>query len=391
MDSQGFYAGGVSVSFPEAAVIFEDGYANRPGEFVPRQSTRTTLSCVAHGGPNGGTAAFSISGDDKLVRVMGRSLPVTVTVPPEQRVAFEIVYEGKEPSGNENDIKVHGEFEENNAEEGSGPLVSDAELTAVKVELETKFPAYENNCKQRHIYGVGETVFQHCYPEVESGRWTVSIDGRAATRLQNGQTGFSASATAGIGAATFSMSQVSYTIGFRVLEPYVEVRNARANQSDVSPVIGEAGHLLLFLDQYVGPYYVSFREIYMMEIPDESNNCPHSGYFSDSSTGWWSHTSQAGAGDWNPVGENGYWGTDKAGYRSSYGSPWSEGEKVWDIPIGWGFGGRTVAGSITPLPTKQKFEIHANGTFKITKHDHSAERNVLGMIWVDGSLVAWPW
>ena len=94
----GPYAGGASVSFSDAAVIFEDGYANMPGEFVPRQSTRTTLSCVAHGGSKGGTATFSISGDDKLIRVFGRSLPVTVSVPPEQKVAFEIVYEGKEPS-----------------------------------------------------------------------------------------------------------------------------------------------------------------------------------------------------------------------------------------------------------------------------------------------------
>ena len=103
----GPYAGGASVSFSEAAVIFEDGYANMPGEFVPRRSTRTTLSCVAHGGPNGGTATFSISGDDKLVRVSGRSLPVTVTVPPEQKVAFEIVYEGKEPSGSERSCRSH--------------------------------------------------------------------------------------------------------------------------------------------------------------------------------------------------------------------------------------------------------------------------------------------
>ena len=129
----------------------------------------------------------------------------------------------------------------------------------------------------------------------------------------------------------------------------------------------------------------------MMEIPDESNSCSHSGYFNDPSTGCWSHTSGSGAGNWNPVGIDGYWGYDKAGHADAYDKPWSEGEKEWDIPIGWGFGGQTVVGAINPNPTTQKFVMHSNGTFKIKKHGHSAERNTFGLIWVDGRMVWWPW
>ena len=377
---------GVSVSFSKSAVIFEDEYTNMPGQVVQWQSTTTKLTLEAHGGMKGGTATFTFTNKEKLI---GPDIPTSITVPAGHCKTYEFTYRGNLPSGSEEDITVHGEFQENNPEAGSQPLTSDAELTSVKVKFETKYAALENACKQRHVYGVAETVYLHSDPEIATGSWSVTIDGQPAMLLQSGQTGFCASWTAGSGSATYSVLGTSYTAGFTVLEPHVEVRNPRANQSDVSPVIGESGHLLLFQDQYVAPYYVSFREIYMMEIPDEGNNCPHSGYFNDPATGWWSHTSQSGAGNWNSVGVDGYWGYDKAGHAAAYGSPWTEGEKEWDIPVGWGFGGQSVVGTISPNPTTQKFEIHADGSFKITKYGHSAERNTLGFIWVDGSLFWW--
>ena len=97
-EDDGPHAAGASVTFSAAAVIFESAYTNMPGEVVARRSTRTTLTCVAHGGETGGTASFSIVNGDRLVTCAEGSLPVTRFVPPRQKLELEIEYEGMLPS-----------------------------------------------------------------------------------------------------------------------------------------------------------------------------------------------------------------------------------------------------------------------------------------------------
>jgi hypothetical protein len=182
---------------------------------------------------------------------------------------------------------------------------------------------------------------------------------------------------------------VKHIFDYVVMEPQIEVRNPRVNAvlSDVNPVIGEAGHLLLYLDLYVKPFYVSFEELEICESPDDSQSCPHYGYFDDRTKGGnWSHTAADGAGAWNIVQSSGYYATDKAGRRSKYEEPWTYGWKEWDIPMEWGICG-LAKGRFKINPTTQKFVLYNDGTFEIIKFGHKAVRDVGGLIWRNGDPV----
>lgn len=191
------------------------------------------------------------------------------------------------------------------------------------------------------------------------------------------------------GSISVTAYRTSYTFVSSVLEPVIEVRDPRVNaeSSEVNPVIGESGHLLLYLDLYVVPAYVSFQGVQIREIPDESQSCPHQGYYDDRSKGGnWSHTANDGAGGWHTVLSSGYVMTDKAGRRTSYDTPWSAGWKEWAVPMEWGEGG-AISVLFSPNPTTQRFELQSDGHFTVRKHGHYAERNVLGLKWCDGELV----
>jgi hypothetical protein len=191
------------------------------------------------------------------------------------------------------------------------------------------------------------------------------------------------------GDITASIAGVKHIFDYVVMEPQIEVRNPRVNAvlSDVNPVIGEAGHLLLYLDLYVKPFYVSFEELEICESPDDSQSGPHYGYFDDRTKGGnWSHTAADGAGAWNIVQSSGYYATDKAGRRSKYEEPWTYGWKEWDIPMEWGICG-LAKGRFKINPTTQKFVLYNDGTFEIIKFGHKAVRDVGGLIWRNGDPV----
>ena len=373
----GPYAGSAAVSFSDAAVIFEDGYVNMPGEFVPRQSTRTTLSCVAHGGSKGGTATFSISGDDKLIRVSGRSLPVTVTVPPEQKVAFEIVYEGKEPSERERDIVATATF----TEEDNPPSSSDAFLTAVKVELTPVDVARDNRSAiHRHVLGVHEWVnFEHFPSSVNA---TLEIVGVQEDLVNVNCDKFYCPWTGGTYWLKARALGACKEIDIDVYEPEVVCRNV--GWVDIG-VVDQAGLLDMRLALYVEPSFVSFKDLYMEEIPDDEV-CPHGGYFNEgdsSRTGAMSHSLSARAGQWEAVKIDASWTADRACRATAYPRPWSTGWKEWRIPVGWGDYTRTVKGRIFPDPTTQLFTIEADGTSAISKYGHTIRRTTDNNVWLD--------
>ena len=380
---------GVAIDFDKSAIIYEDAYTNKPGVVVHSTCSNAVLRCSVAGGTYGGTLSVTLNGaaQQKLRKVWGDELPNNLAIAPGAVRFFVTEYEILEPSGTMNDICATAEFLEDFRNVTHS---DDASMTAVKVELETKYPAFANPDKHRHLYGVAETVYCHSFPSSSDGSWSVQINGVSAYRPQGPDSAFCASWTNGVGTVEYTFGNVSYRTGIRVLDPYVEVRNPRVNETNFVFAVGESGHLLLYLDQYVAPYYVSFREIYMMEIPDESDNCPHSGYYTNRLTGAWSHSSSQGAGNWCTVDVSGYWGVDRAGTSDAYPEPWAEGVKSWDIPVGWGFGGNDVVGRVSD-PTKQIFTIHEDGRFRIEKYNHWAERNIYGLIWLDGTLVLWPW
>ena len=382
----GPYAGGASATFSKDAVIFEDGYWNTPTNWVGRHSTTTELHCVAHGGPYGGHVRFDVSGAEKINSLSGPSLPFDRDVSAGKRVEFSIIYEGASPSASANDIAATATFTEN--VDGGEPEATTNTLTSVKVELVAKTTAPRNTDNHRHTYGVAEEISYNSFPASIDVAWTFPSDfinrGDGVVMCPwSIQTGTEATYI-----ATVTVAGEVYRTSTRVLEPVIAVTNVRVNvySTDVSPVFGESGHLLLYQDLYATPLYVSFKDVQFREVPDESQSCPHSGYYDDRIKGGnWSHTASDGAGTWHTTLSSGYVMSDKAGRRTSYSAPWMTGTKVWAIPMEWGAGG-VVEIPFNPNPTTQEFHLQSNGTFKIRKFGHEAERSIYGLIWIDGEL-----
>ena len=385
-DDDGPYDAGASATFSKSAVIFEDGYWNTPTNWVERQSTQTELHCVAHGGPNGGHVRFEIAGENKLERVSGHLLPVEQDVLPGKKLDFTIVYKGLLPSACAEDIVVTTTFTEN--AEGAEPGSSQEKLTSVKVVLTTKYSAPQNTDNHRHTYGIAEEIQYISEPSLLGVTWSFPSDFisrgdgmiMCPWSLQNGSNGSYI--------LTVNAAGEAYETALSVVTPIIAVSNVRVNvySADVSPVFGEAGHLLLYQDLYATPLYVSFKDVQFREIPDESQSSPHHGYYDDRAKGGnWSHTESDGAGTWYTTLSSGYVMSDKAGRKTSYSTPWMAGSKQWAIPMAWGEGG-VVEIPFVPNPTTQEFYLQSNGTFKIRKFGHEAERNVYGLVWKDGEL-----
>ena len=385
-EDDGPYAAGAFATFSKSAVIFEDGYWNTPTNWIERQSTQIELHCVAHGGPNGGHVRFEIAGESKLERIIGHILPVEQDVSPGKKLDFIIVYKGRLPSAGVDDIIVTTTFTENIA--GATPASSQAKLTSVKVELTTKYTAPQNTDNHRHTYGIAEEIQYAGYPSSLGVTWSFSSDFisrgdgmiMCPWSLQNGSNGSRV--------LTVSTMGATYETALSVVTPVIAVSNVRVNvySTDVSPVLGEAGHLLLYQDLYATPLYVSFKDVQFREVPDESQSGSHEGYYDDRTKGGnWSHTASDGAGTWYTTLSSGYVMSDKAGRRTSYSTPWTSGSKQWAIPMAWGEGG-VVEIPFVPNPTTQEFFLQSNGTFKIRKFGHEAERNIYGLIWKDGEL-----
>ena len=123
-DDDGPYVGGASAEFSKNAVIFEDGYWNKPGEWIGRHSTTTELHCVAHGGPNGGHVRFDIFGAEKLNSLSGSLLPVERDVSAGKRIEFTVIYEGAAPSAAADDVVATATFTENAPRRARQPMTS---------------------------------------------------------------------------------------------------------------------------------------------------------------------------------------------------------------------------------------------------------------------------
>ena len=379
-EDDGPYAAGASVEFSESVVIFEDAYTNMPGEVVARQSTQTTLTCIAHGGETGGTATFSIENGNKLIACSGGSLPVTRFVPPLQKVEFEIVYEGKLPSGSEEDIVAKADF----TERGTGTRHSTQRdwLTSVKVELEAVDEAQDNPCMNRHMYGVHEWVKYRHYPTDVNVELTIV---GAEQDLVSSSDRFFCPWTGGTYWLHFQALGETYETDIDVYEPEVVCREVWWNQIGVS---GQSGLLDMRLALYIEPTFVSFKDLNMEEIPDDEA-CPHSGYFSTgdvAKTGALSHTRAARAGIWSAVRLDTSWVVDKASRETPYPQPWSDGMKEWRIPVGWGDYNGNVKGQVLPNPTTQLFTIDSSGTATIRKYNHEIRRATNNDVWLDGVL-----
>jgi hypothetical protein len=403
-EDDGPYAAGASVSFSESVVIFEDAYTNMPGEVVARQSTQTTLTCVAHGGETGGTATFSIENGDKLIACSGGSLPVTRFVPPQQKIEFEIIYEGQLPSGSEEDIIAKADFTERVT--GTRHSTVEDEMTSVKVELEAVYIAPTNHNQSRHVYGVGEDVVFTVKPpladiELEAVKgdendiqtYHDTFHGMLKTNGGSARTYTCPIASCYSPNITVSWNDVVYRPTMLVVEPERIITTSASSSGWF--LAGQVGSGCLTTVNYIGPMYVSFQGVKVAEI-ECTNAVPPIGWFGTTNyTGRLFHDYDAGAADLHQIQSGNYWTTDNAGSDRVYNN-WFPGSLVWRIPIGWVR--RMPEGSDRDLAFepdrermwdrtsrplliggsedayRQVFEIDADGTASVQKFGYKLER-----------------
>ena len=382
-DDDGPYAAGAAAEFSKSAVIFEDGYWNTPSNWVERQSTQTELSCVAHGGPNGGHVRFEIAGAEKLERVSGHVLPVEQDVSPGKKIDFAVVYEGLSDSGTADDIVVTTTFTENAP--GATQEVSTAKLTSIKITMQTHMTAPQNPDRHRHVYGVCEKVALLHDPSSIALAWTCLRGTNAfTTSVGDGIRSYVCPVTNQVSDNLHAeYGNVTYIPQISVVEPSgFECRN-EVWYVDKNRPPGEVGGVEMQMRLYVLPLHVSFCEIYIVEIPCYTGF--HDGFFAreDQQEGWY-HTVGQGAGEWGQPSISGYWMTDKAGSVAVL-TNWFAGVKIWDIPIGWNSQiASPVAKEINPDCYKQRFEIFTNGSFRIDKHANWVLRTIDDHIFLNG-------
>ena len=373
-------AASISVNFGKDAVIFEDAYENKPGEWMSRRSTATALTIHANGGPNGGLLTVFGTNLGKLQKNSGPAFPIqSVEVPANESITYEMNYVGLAASETTNDVAVTATISENLTGEN---ITSSSTVTVVRVELEACKAAPSNSDLHRHVFGVLED-FHYCqYPANAAASWRFFEGEEERFPFSSGYVILPPTTNqTSEGHCEFHVTcgTASYTNAFLMVLPQIEARNPRCNEN-LWPVMGEAGWLLLHLDLYVGPPYVSFYGVDFQEIPDESGNCPHEGYYNDiSKGGWLSHCKDAGAGVWHRVlTTNGYLCSDMAGRAGRYEVPWSNGWKEWPIPVGWGVVEKLRAQFDAP-PTTQKFTLTSDGTFTIRKYGFEATRSIINI------------
>ena len=381
---------GVSVSFSERAIIFEDSYANTTNDIVPWNSTATELTCTINGGPNGGYVQIDSSGDDNLIQYTGYSLPYSRTLAPNERIEFTNRYKATVESSSEDDIEVTATFVEN---ETGWVDESEAKATAVRVEVEAV--SDEPECKYRHVYGVGERVYCKSFPENVQVQWSSSISGA----IQNvfGVTLLECPFVAAPVGLTASCNGCVYGVSMTLREPEaIHCSNAIARDLGLSE--DHAGGVGLDLELYIEPTTVSFYNLAVQEIPAEGS---HEGYFNNLAfTNIWNHSKARRAGVWKAVSPNNFYMTDEAHlgdemprikdggsltYEMGYG--WSGGRITWPIPMGW----QSRDACETDLPElkrmansyQQVFRMTAEGTASVEKHGYKASRGTNDVVWLE--------
>ena len=372
----------VEISFDRAAVIFEDGYANTPDDWVDRRSSSATLTIKAYGGPRGATLSVSGTNLSRLEHVGGDSLPSRpVSVPSGRDVTYRVVYAGCEASGSESDIRVNASIS------GGTSQAKSASITSIRLELTPDTVAPDNPSPHRHVFGVHELVACPISPRVSGIRWEMSdCEEDNYDPFNVAGTAFWCPWKGGDYTLYAKWQDATFETPLSVVEPVVVCQSAEWDGVEGSE--GVAGQVALVTHLYVVPRHVSFEDLQMQEVPDEDKEQTngHDGYFNDQTKGGaWSHTVAAGAGRWIPVHTNGYWCSDRAG-ANVYQEPWTNGWKEWRIPVGWGQPGIWNKNVTPDPPTIQRFTITTNGTVTVRKYGHEIKRATNNKVWLDGIL-----
>ena len=386
----------VDITFSAPALIFEDRYEASPDNWVEKRSTTNVLTVSAYGGENGGTLILTTQNLGCLRRIGGGavSLPAEIVLGPYMSYRATFRCEGAENGGTPG---VWGII--------SGPDGTDssyAQTSVVRVEIQRQRVAPNNNCLHRHEYGIGEQMLfiqRPSSPELTISAPDTTIRGVATRTIEWGILDIEHS-------LLFSLPGVEYV-------PLVTIRRPTGIEGfDVQThtngfAVGSAGGIQLVQRYKVLPLTVDFSALEIEEVPCD-DEIPPTGYFSYTSPDdfYRSHTSDAGAGEWLPVGSGNYAGEiynarDLAGSgtvlprrmpdgtettNTAYG--WLGGSLVWKVPFGW----RKQFDRSTTEPVgrfaegeRQIMSITADGDFSVQKLGHEAIRRIDGTITLDGN------
>ena len=397
-ETQGPMAASVSASFSKSAVIFENAYENQPGQWTPKNSTRTRLNIVANGGPNGATLSVTQANISKLASISGPDLPLAaVTVPAETQVSYSIVYEGMQHSQDANDIVVVAALSENITEIVS---IATGRVSSVSVELSPIYEAPENPCVHRHVYGVGEKIECRHVPLSISGTWRIDgIEGFNSLDAGNGCDNVLTLSFIGaeVPDLRFGVPDVEYTFQLQMLVP-TGIVCTFARWDGCCSARGLAGGFGMKQHLYVLPMSVSFQGIDMQETPC-SEVIPPSGYYASTNyTGVLSHTIAAEAGWWHHIKPGNYWTEDNP-YAAVRYPPFAEGVMTWKIPISWfqrfdgelswpqTFGSISQCRVVASEAYRQTFTMSDEGTISIAKFGYVVERSTNDVVRLDGQVV----
>ena len=386
----------VDITFSAPALIFEDRYEASPDNWVEKRSTTNVLTVSAYGGENGGTLILTTQNLGCLRRIGGGavSLPAEIVLGPYMSYRATFRCEGAENGGTPG---VWGII--------SGPDGTDssyAQTSVVRVEIQRQRVAPNNNCLHRHEYGIGEQMLfiqRPSSPELTISAPDTTIRGVATRTIEWGILDIEHS-------LLFSLPGVEYV-------PLVTIRRPTGIEGfDVQThtngfAVGSAGGIQLVQRYKVLPLTVDFSALEIEEVPCD-DEIPPTGYFSYTSPDdfYRSHTSDAGAGEWLPVGSGNYAGEiynarDLAGSstvfprrmpdgtettNTAYG--WLGGNLIWKVPFGW----RKQFDRSTTEPVgrfaegeRQIMSITADGDFSVQKLGHEAIRRIDGTITLDGN------
>ena len=376
----------VSVSFDKNVVIFEDRYEDSPGVFVERRSTKTKLTVTAYGGEHGGM--LNLVTPSGIVKSAGEST-MPGFVPPFSTIEWQANYEGTDASPQPNGSTVQVYFSDFQTLQ---QIDSSASLTVVEVKIKAQNTALQNQCWQRHSYGVCEhVVLQHeplavpvvwCAPE----GFTIGAATNSQYKL------LVCPVLGGVRNVTSAIGDVDLNIPLSIVEPQaIFVTNVEAMVTNLP--VGTAGHAGMKMDQYVAPLTVSFVHIAIEEVPNEGGS--HSGYYDNPcKSNLWSHSYSTGAGKWVKVQGNHLIARDRA-KCGSCPPPWSNGSLIWDVPFGWH--SLTESGEAPPMGTqpqgtfatdvKSTMIITSSGMVFVLKLGHWTSRDIYNEIVLDGVVI----
>ena len=356
-------------SFSKSAVIFEDAYTNSPGNCVGRQSTQTSLRCVAHGGLNGGHVRFEILGEEKLERVSGHVLPVEQDVSPGKKLDFTIVYKGQLPSSAAEDIIVTTTFTEN--VQGAQPEVNTVKLTSVKALI---IPTcLIEDAPNRHCFGLRENFMIEIVP---SGLNTsVSRDSGWDLDTVIDIPVYSCPMVADWNGISIYVENATYIPQLSVVEPQGIVCSSGRSACGY-------GVIAMQLEPYILPLHVSFCNIKMMEVPSMAGG--PTGYFTNTVfEAYWHHTTNRSAGVWHRPRSDNFFFEDVPSFDLYCPPPLTGGTITWVVPIGWGENDASALDDIVDvMPTlyNQVYTLDEDGGLRIDKFGQWIKMDILGGI-----------